>query len=169
MIIAAFRNDQTQVYTKSVHQFDKGQKLIITGIALPDSFEVHMSNSKENGLAYSCKGKAEGVYIPDAMFLSGEYVYIWVYATSVEAEEAYSQGYVFEEEEESISETPVSSREVKEGESCYEIVIPVIRRPAQLPTRPDDPTTDDAIDAKSISAIGYTVDDDETLIPVTPF
>jgi hypothetical protein len=125
MIIAAFKNGETKVYTKTVHQFDKGQKLIVTGIVLPENFEVHMSNERENGFAYSCKGDAEGVTIPDALFVSGEYVFVWLYFAS--------EG---------------------EGNTTYEIVIPVKHRPVQL-----------SFSQGEGDAIGYTVDN-ETLIPV---
>ena len=155
MIIASFKHDQTKVYTKSAHQFDKGQKLIVTGIALPETFEVHISNQREGGMAYSVIGSAEGVYIPDAMFMSGEYVYAWLYATA-ENEEGSSKGYDVDPEQETIQEEEVASRVIQEGETVYEIVIPVIRKPVQLPTVVIDQS----------GAFGYVVDENETLVPV---
>ena len=125
MIIAAFRNGETRTYTKSAHQFDKGQKLIFTGIILPETFEVHMSNDKEDALAYSCKGDAEGVTIPDALFVNGDYIYVWLYDTTE-----------------------------SEGETAYEVVIPVIRRPVQLSF------------SQGGKEVGYMVDDQETLYPI---
>jgi hypothetical protein len=157
MIVAAFKNGSKKVFTKSAHQFDKGQKLIVTGIALPETFEVHMSNDKDGGIAYSCKGSAEGVYIPDAMFASGDYVYIWLYALS-ENKEGESIGYDVNQEIESIQEIEVSGTVIHEGETIYEIVVPVMRRSIQLPT------VDNIIEPSS--SFGYKVDDNETLIPV---
>lgn len=155
MIIAAFKHGQRRVYTKSAHQFDKGQKLIVTGIALPESFEVHMSNQLEGGIAYSCTGHAEGVYIPDALFISGDYVYVWLYDTSVD-EEGSTRGYDYDPEEDTIREEEVAARTIQEGVTMYEIVIPVARRSVQLPTVAIDPTGN----------FGYMVDENETLIPV---
>ncbi|MBQ1340885.1 MAG: hypothetical protein IIY33_00240 [Erysipelotrichaceae bacterium] len=155
MIIAAFKHGQTKAYTRNAHQFDKGQKLIMTGIALPESFEVHMSNEKEGGLAYSCKGNAEGVYIPDALFVSGEYVYVWLYDISKD-HEGSSSGYDSNPEEETIQEEEVAAKTVTEYTTTYEVVIPVTRRSVQLPTVELDPT----------GTFGYTVDENETLIPV---
>ena len=126
MIIAAFKNGEKKVYTKTMHQYDHGQKLIVTGIALPDRYDIHMSNDPEDGIAYSCKGDAEGVTIPDALFVSGEYIYIWLYDLN--------EG---------------------EGSTSYEIVVPVVRRPVQL-----------SLQQGSGGAMGYMVDDNETLYPV---
>ena len=156
MIIAAFKNGSTRAYTKSAHQFDKGQKLIVTGIALPNSYEVHMSNDKDGGMAFSCKGNAEGVYIPDAMFVSGDYIYIWIYALD-EIKEGQAIGYNFDQEEESIKEVEMAGTTVIEGTTTYEIVIPVIRRSVQLPTM------DTAIEPGN--NFGYVIEN-ETLIPV---
>lgn len=156
MIIAAFKHGQRRVYTKSAHQFDKGQKLIVTGIALPESFEVHMSNEKDGGVAYSCKGSAEGVYIPDALFMSGEYVYVWLYAVSVD-DEGSTYGYDYDPEEDTIKETEVAKNVIIEGETTYEIVIPIARRPVQLPT----------VEIQPESGYGYMVDEDGTLYPVS--
>lgn len=155
MIIAAFKHRQTKVFTKSAHQFDRGQKLIITGIALPETFEVHISNEKNGGLAYSCQGHAEGTYIPDALFASGEYVYVWIYATSI-GHEGTSHGYDDWDDDESIHEVTVDARTVDEGKTAYEIVIPVIRRPVQLPT----------VAIESEGSFGYMVDENEVLVPV---
>ena len=113
MIIAAFKNGETKVYTKSAHQFDKGQKLLVTGIALPDSYEIHMSNQKDSGMAYSCIGKIDGVTIPDALFVSGEYIYVWLYATSVEHEDTDAYGYSLGPDE-SLTEVPIEGKTIEE-------------------------------------------------------
>lgn len=154
-IIAAFKNGQTKVWTKQAHQFDKGQKLIVTGVVFPDTFEVHMSNHQDGGMAYSCVGHAEGIFIPDALFVSGDYIYVWIYATSVE-EEGSTAGYDFDPEEDTIQEVETGARTVHEGETVYEIIIPIARRSVQLPTINIDPT----------GGFGYMVDENETLVPV---
>lgn len=140
-IIAAFKNGSTKVYTKNAHQYDKGQKLIITGIELPAKYEVHVSNEKDKGFAAPLSGDLEGVYIPDSFFMSGDYVYCWVYTV---ADELSSEN---EGEDEGG---------IKTGTSVYEIIIPVIRRPIQL--------TFDYGQGGSI--VGYIVDDQNRLIPV---
>jgi len=148
-IIAAFKNGSTKVYTKSVHQFDKGQKLIVTGVALPDKFEVHVSNSKDEGIATAYTGDAEGVFIPDAYFATGDYVYVWIYAVS--------------KEEINASDVPndesamASGITIEEGTSIYEIVIPVIQRPINLQISQM---------GHEETVAGYVVDEDHTLIPV---
>lgn len=158
-IIAAFGNGATKTYTKSVHQFDKGQKLVITGVELPSRFEVHISNDKNGGIASSYAGSLEGTLIPDAYFMSGEYVYIWVYGRQEEEVPTYH----YQDDEQEESDPSEGDDEPVTIESCstvYEIVIPVIPRPAQL----------SVITASSLSptnqVIGYTVDDNGALIPV---
>lgn len=139
-IIADFRNDETKVYTKAVYQYDKGQRLIIAGIALPENYEVHVSNNPNSGIAAAYSGNIDGVFIPDAYFSTGEYVYIWLYKM-----------------EGVTSSEPSSSdiRTVKSGETIYEIVVPVIKRPVQLPVTYISPE----------GTIGYMVEDG-VLVPV---
>lgn len=156
MIIAAFKNGEKTVYTKTVHQFDKGQRLIVTGIALPSTFEVHVSNDKEDGMAYSCEGTAEGIMIPDAFFVSGEYIYVWLYATDVIEEPGETIGYK-EGSDETITAVDVDGKTIYEGETIYTIVIPVARRSISLPVASSGGT----------GRHGYIVDENETLVMVT--
>lgn len=155
MIIAAFRNGQTRVYTKSAYQFDKGQTLIVTGVTLPDTFDVHMANGKEGGLSYSCKGNPEGTPIPDALFVSGEYIYIWIYRTELD-QEGSVHALDYDPEEETIKETEVGTNVREIGETKYEIIVPIVRRQVPLPTA----------DVKPEAGFGYMVDDNGTLVPV---
>ena len=157
MIVAAFKKGSKRAYTKNAHQFDKGQKLIVTGIVLPDSYEVHISNEQEGGMAYSCLGNAEGIYIPDAFFVKGDFVYVWIYATE-EIREGEAVAYDIDPEEEVITEKKVAETIIHEGETVYEIVIPVKRRSIQLPTVKDPYVPE--------SGFGYIVDENEALIPV---
>ena len=119
MIIAEIRPGETRCYTRSAYQYDRGQKLVITGIELPDSYEVHMSNQKEGGIAYACYGNAEGVLIPEAMFLTGEYVYVWLCFTPTATEESASENA--EPDEDDLIEEKL--------ETMLEIIVPVIKRP----------------------------------------
>lgn len=135
MIIASFKEGENKVYTKAAYQYDKGQMLVITGIALPETFEIHFSNDKEYGIASSYVGSMDGVMIPNAYFLSGDYIYAWVHSVTKIPDED-------------------PKKEVTVRQTVYEIVIPIIRRPSQLPTaKPADGTS------------GYVVQD-EVLIPV---
>lgn len=156
MIIAAFKNGETRTYTKNVHQFDKGQKLIVTGIALPESYEVHISNNKDGGMAVAYEGNIEGVYIPDAFFVSGDYIYVWLYTTATHSEGSGSYGYQMGPDNEELEEVTVGGKVIEEGETAYEIIIPVVRRPINVPVA----------DKSSGGAMGYIVDENETLIPV---
>lgn len=103
-IIAEFKNGDTKVYTKSAYQFDKGQKLMISGIDLPDSFEVHASNDRYGDMSINCEDVTEGINIPDVLFTSGNFVYVWIYAT----------------------------QDDDTGKTVCEIVIPVIKRPGMI-------------------------------------
>ena len=76
---ANFSNGADQVYTETAYQWDKGQKLTFTGIDLGEEFEVHFSNQKDHGTATTYLGHENSIYIPDAYFYSGEYVYCWIY------------------------------------------------------------------------------------------
>lgn len=105
-------------------------------------------------MAVAYEGNLEGVYIPDAFFVSGDYVYVWLYTTATHSEGSGANGYRKGQAEESLEEVP-GGKTIEEGETAYEIIIPVIRRPIQVP-----------VAEKGASAMGYIVDDNETLIPV---
>ena len=64
--------------TGNLFQYDYGQRLILSGVTLPESYEVHFSN-KERGTSKTMLGDATGVDIPDEFLLSGENVHVWVY------------------------------------------------------------------------------------------
>ena len=79
-INAEFNDDSKRVYTKSAYQYDKSQVLTISGIDLPVEYEAHISNSIDSEMAFICHGDENGVVIPDEAFVSGNYVYVWIYA-----------------------------------------------------------------------------------------
>lgn len=163
-IIAAFKNGETKVYTKSAHQFDRGQKLIMTGIALPDSYEIHFSNDPENGIASAFTGDPEGVLIPDAYFISGDYVYAWLYVKNREIISYGESEASYEvDENETLHVNPGADGEAyEEGYTMYSIVIPVVRRPSQLTMN----VTSEREKTSGTGFIGYRVDENGTLIPV---
>lgn len=105
-IVAEFKNGAKRTYTKAAYQYDKAQKLIINGIELPESYEIHISNSRDYGIATAITETSESILIPDMYFETGEYIYMWIYA--------------YDDQED-------------EGRTVYEIIIPVIQRPHSLP------------------------------------
>ena len=106
-IIAAFKDGDNTCYTKSVFQYDKGQRLMFLGIELPSTFEVHLSTHKDGDIGTAHKATLEeGLLIPDEYFATGEYVYAWIYLNG-EGED--------------------------EGATSYFVTIPVIRKPASIP------------------------------------
>lgn len=73
----------------TLSQWDKGQRLIITGCDLPERYQVHFSN-EELGKSKPMIGDATGVDIPDEYLQSGKDVHVWVYVVdSTHAETEY--------------------------------------------------------------------------------
>lgn len=107
-IEAVFRGNNTTAYTKNVYQHDKGQMLVISGIDLPEEYEVHFSNTKDFGLSVACKGTSEGVLIPNAFFVNGDYVYAFINS-------GVSDG--------------------TDSKTLYMVTIPVIKRPVSVPVQ----------------------------------
>lgn len=62
----------------SLYQYDYGQKLLFTGVTLPQTYEVHFSNT-EKGSSVTMLGDNTGVEIPDALLQTGENVHVWIY------------------------------------------------------------------------------------------
>lgn len=61
-----------------LYQFDYGQRLIIDGVDLPQTYEVHFSNA-EFGDSTTSLGDNTGVDIPDIYLTTGKDVYAWLY------------------------------------------------------------------------------------------
>lgn len=59
-------------------QYNKGQRIQFIGEGLPFSYEVHFSNC-EYGKSISVIGDASGVRVPDALLLTGESIWFWIY------------------------------------------------------------------------------------------
>lgn len=68
----------TMVRTKPLWQYDYGQILILEGVELPFSYEVHFSN-EPHGNATTNLGDENGVLIPDIYLTTGKPVYAWLY------------------------------------------------------------------------------------------
>lgn len=60
-------------------QYDYGQKLIIEGLDLPDTYEVHFGNKEVYGSTKTQIGTADGVTIPDEYLISGEPLFVFIF------------------------------------------------------------------------------------------
>ena len=69
----AYPKDHEELY-----QYDYGQKLVLEGVALPTTYEVHFSNN-EHGESVTQLGDSTGVNIPDMLLTTGQKIYVWVY------------------------------------------------------------------------------------------
>lgn len=127
-IEAVFNTGTTKTYTKTAMQYDKGQILKFIGIKLPETFEVHFSNNKDNGLASTVVGTENYVAIPDAYFETGEYVYAWVY----DEHDVTFAKTDYKVENEILTEEQIDPVTYTKGTTLYEVVIPVIRRPVKI-------------------------------------
>ena len=63
---------------QKLYQYDYGQILKLTGIELPELYEVHFSNG-ERGTSTTGIGTADGVEIPDQYLLNAGKLYVWLY------------------------------------------------------------------------------------------
>lgn len=68
-----------EVTTSPLWQYDYGQILQITGLDLPQAFEVHFSNSRKSGEAITQIGSGGQVTIPDMYLTSGADIYAFVF------------------------------------------------------------------------------------------
>lgn len=64
--------------TAPVWQYDTGLTLVIEGVQLPETYEVHFGASRD-GSTVTVAGTAEGAAIPDALLETGLPVYAWLY------------------------------------------------------------------------------------------
>lgn len=101
--------------TRSIYQYNYGQVLVLTGVDLPATYEVHFSNS-EFGVSKVQVGNSDGVTIPDEYLESGADIYAWLYLHTG----------------------------ADDGETVYKILIPVCKRAAITPEQPT-PVQQDAI------------------------
>lgn len=70
--------DQLNKSDLSLFQYDYGQRLILTGVTLPESYEVHFANA-EDGNSKTSVGDGTGVDVPDEFLLTGDTVYVWLF------------------------------------------------------------------------------------------
>lgn len=79
-ITANFSNGGRQCITRKLFQYDYGQKVLIKGLTLPQSFEFHISNSNSPKASSNIfLGNNNEIIIPDEYLTSGEDIYIWIF------------------------------------------------------------------------------------------
>lgn len=80
-ITAFIRAGQNEVtITRPLTQYDYGQVLVFSGVALPEAYEVVFSNSDmSDATGKSQIGDSEGVTIPDEFLTNGQPVYAWLF------------------------------------------------------------------------------------------
>lgn len=127
IIQAAFDGLSNKARTRAAFQYDYGMLLQVDGIDdLPAAFEAHFSN-EEKGESTTQIGSDGVVTIPDAYFLSGKTIYVWIYLHSGS----------------------------DDGETVYRITIPVMERAAITSEQPD-PVEQSAI-TQAIAALNEAV------------
>ena len=116
-----------EVTTAPLWQWDYGQILRITGLDLPQAFEVHFSNSRKSGETVTQIGSDGQVIIPDMYLTSGADIYAFVFLHDG----------------------------TDDGETEYVIKIPVRERPEPSDIEPT-PEQQDAI-TEAIAALNVAV------------
>ena len=127
ILTANFRLSR-QAKTAPLYQYDYGQMLKFIGVSLPDTYEVHFSNSDDMGTAYTVLGNADWVMIPDALLATGNTVHAWIFLHDA----------------------------ATDGETEYKVDIPVKRRPKPTNTEPT-PVQQDVI-TQAIAALNSAVE-----------
>ena len=76
--VRAVFGGRRETETAPLYQYDYGQRLVVYGPSLPDSYEVHFSNEK-TGVAKTQIGDSTGVRIPDEYLISGADIFAWIF------------------------------------------------------------------------------------------
>ena len=126
-IVKASFGGLREVATAPLWQWDYGQILRITGLDLPQAFEVHFSNSRKSGETVTQIGTDGQVTIPDMYLTSGADIYAFVFLHDG----------------------------LTDGETEYVIKIPVRERPEPSDIEPT-PEQQDAI-TEAIAALNAAV------------
>ena len=138
-ILTVVPDSHRTVMTDPLYQYDYGQRLVLDGIDLPETYEVHFSNT-ESGDSTTSIGNSTGVDIPDTYLTKGREIHAWLYLHTGE----------------------------DDGETVYKITIPVRKRAKVTNVQPT-PVQQDVItqtiaalnagvgeaDAKALEAEGY--------------
>lgn len=128
IITAEFSDGCMYEETLPLYQWDYGQILQITGLDLPEAYQVHFSNQRESGTTITMIGSASGVQIPDNLLTNGGDIYAFIFLHSGD----------------------------DDGETEYQIKIPVLLRPQPSNEQPT-PAQQSAID-QAIVALNTAVE-----------
>lgn len=143
-IIYIYFKGKHQVISKSQYQYNHGQYLYFADLNLPQVFEVHFS-SKDKGESKTQIGSGNLVEIPDEYFWNGALqIYAWIYLHN----------------------------EVNDGETVYEVKIPLMKRakPTDEEPLPVQQSTIDRAIAELNNAVDITTenanktDSDKTIV-----
>lgn len=77
----------------SLFQYDRGQRLLLTGVELPEHYQVHFSN-EELGVSKPVIGDSTGADIPDEYLVSGQPIHVWVYVSGEDHAETEYHGII---------------------------------------------------------------------------
>lgn len=77
-IVTAVAGEKLYIKTDPVFQYDYGLKLVISGVALPETYDAHFGNTN-SASAKTVTGDNTGLEIPDEYLRNGEDVHAWLY------------------------------------------------------------------------------------------
>lgn len=83
-IVTAVFGASKSVKTAPVWRIDRGMKLKIVGLDLPEYYQVHFANAPVQGEATAVLATSDTVDIPDIYLRPGADIYAWVYMTPEE-------------------------------------------------------------------------------------
>ena len=99
VVEVTFAEGATTAISPAQYQYNYGQFLLIHGLPLPTSYEMHFANA-QTGESTTQIGDASGVRIPDVYYQTGKPIYAWVFLHEGETD----------------------------GETLYRVTIPIIQR-----------------------------------------
>lgn len=79
IIQAVVKPGSNYTVTRSVMKEHRGQILQISGLELPDVYEIDFSNDRHHGSSITMIGNADGVLIPTQLIATGKDVYAFYY------------------------------------------------------------------------------------------
>ena len=129
VLTAALTSPSQVTYTRYAWQYDYGQILKFTGVDLPEAYEVHFSYAGTGGVTITQIGNADGVAIPDQFFMADKNINVYLFLHSGE----------------------------DDGETVYNVIIPVKGRPAPSDMRPS--TVEQSEITQAIAALNHAVEE----------
>lgn len=128
-IISVRFNGKRSAIVPSKYYHDYRQVLRCEDIELPDTWELHIANDKNAAKAQVVLGSANGAEIPSSYFKSGTAIYCWIFLHDTEYD----------------------------GETVYQIKIPILNRPEPDYEEPIEPEEESLI-TQAIAALNTAID-----------